>query len=142
MEVGDVVTAVDDRARCRRKESREQVENGRFTGAIWADQSVNGTAADPQVDAVDCHKPVKLLRELAGLEDRVVRHAIVRVVIGYGTVNGCRNQKTEPQRNNPIYGAAGPGVPSWGGFFLRPPFRPRFFLRMAACPPRSPVAGL
>src|SRR6202011_3536034 len=46
----DVFASIDDGARGRRKESREQVEDSRLAGAVRPDQSVNGATADSQVD--------------------------------------------------------------------------------------------
>ena len=68
---GDVAPVVEDRARGRAMELGEQVEAGRLAGAVRADQGMDGSAPDAQVDLVDGNEPLELLGELAGLEDQI-----------------------------------------------------------------------
>jgi hypothetical protein len=71
----DVVLVEEDRARGRRQEFREQVEEGRLPRAVGADERVDGAPAHLHAHLVDGDEALEFLREAAGFEDGVAgRH--------------------------------------------------------------------
>ena len=57
------------RPRVGLQELGQQIEAGGLAGAIRADQSVNGAALDPQIDAIDRDEAGELLGQVLGFED-------------------------------------------------------------------------
>src|SRR6266851_3773660 len=72
---GDVAPLVEDAARGRLQEVRQQVETGGLAGAIGADQGMNAAAPHLEADALDGDEALEFLGEPSGLENDVVGHA-------------------------------------------------------------------
>src|SRR5512143_1352961 len=75
---GDLLALVENVARRRREEMREQVEAGRLAGAVRPDQRVDRAALDAQRHVLDRDEALELLGERTGLEYGVVGHAARR----------------------------------------------------------------
>src|SRR6266851_7272515 len=72
---GDVAPLVEDAARGRLQEVRQQVKTGGLAGAIGADQGMNAAAPHLEADALDGDEALEFLGEPSGLENDVVGHA-------------------------------------------------------------------
>jgi hypothetical protein len=63
--IGDVDALETDLAACKGEEPCYQIENSRFTGPVRADQRVNRTFPDLQIDVVYRDEPLEFLRQVA-----------------------------------------------------------------------------
>ena len=63
---GDVAAVIGDRAPRRLQELGQQVEAGRLSGPVGADEGMNRAALDREVDVVDGDKALELLRQARG----------------------------------------------------------------------------
>jgi hypothetical protein len=71
----DVAPLVDDASPARAHELGQEVETGRLARAVGADQRVNRTARNAQIDPADRDESGEFLGEILGLEDEIVAHA-------------------------------------------------------------------
>src|SRR5215831_11269471 len=70
----DLASVEQDLTRGRREKVREQIETGRLARSVRSDQSVNGAAANVEIDAIDGDEAFELLGESAGLQDDLIGH--------------------------------------------------------------------
>ena len=70
----DVLSVVQNLPRADGQEFGQQIENRGFTGTVGANQSVNGTATDLQVDVIDRHEPFEFTGQLTGFKNEVFSH--------------------------------------------------------------------
>ncbi len=72
---GDVAALIDDAPARRIEELGEQIEAGRFAGAVRPDQGMDRPALDAQINIPDRRKAGEFLRQALGDEDIIVTHA-------------------------------------------------------------------
>jgi len=70
---GNILAVIENRTRSRLQELGEQIEEGRFAGAVWADQRVDFSASHAQRYAVHRDETLELLHQSPRLENDVLR---------------------------------------------------------------------
>src|SRR5471030_1924934 len=73
---GDVDTVEDDLSCGGFQELGEQVEAGRFTRAVGADQCVDGAATHAQIHPVDGGEAFELFYQAAGFQNRIAENHV------------------------------------------------------------------
>jgi hypothetical protein len=70
-QMGDVAALKDNLTASRWKDAAEQVEQGRFTGPVGADDGMQRTGLDLDTDIIHGHQPAKFFAKVLRFEENI-----------------------------------------------------------------------